>query len=286
MDNGTFIEVPIVDTYLEPFPWEHVDLNHCRRWMGKHWDWSIYASGIYVLLIFSGQAWMKNKTPFRLRRRLFLWNVTLAAFSIVGFLRTFPEILYVLKETGFYRSVCERKDHNSATAFWGWFMTLSKLLELGDTAFVVLRKQPLIFLHWYHHVTVLVYCWVTYEEYDPSLRWFMTMNFFVHGLMYSYYAAKTMQIKLSRHLAMTITTLQLSQMVIGVFINIYSLYMKSTHGNCYDRSYDAMYLALGMYATYFLLFANFFVKAYFIKTKKFLNNNNSTATDIKLLKSN
>jgi len=263
--NRTFVEVPCENHYLEPFEFENLNLSYCRRWMGQNWTLSVYASAIYILLIFTGRHWMKSRSPFSLRRRLFLWNLILALFSIFGFLRTFPEINYVLKTTGFYRTVCERKDHNSATAFWGWFMTLSKLLELGDTAFVVLRKQPLIFLHWYHHITVLVYCWITYEEYDPSLRWFMTMNFFVHGLMYTYYAAKTLQIKMPRNLAMTITTLQLSQMVFGVFINLYSLYMKESRGICFDRSYEAIYLALGMYATYFVLFANFFIRAYFLR---------------------
>jgi elongation of very long chain fatty acids protein 6 len=28
-----------------------------------------------------------------------------------------------------------------------------------DTLFIVLRKKPLIFLHWYHHITVLLFCW-------------------------------------------------------------------------------------------------------------------------------
>ena len=28
-----------------------------------------------------------------------------------------------------------------------------------DTAFIVLRKRKLIFLHWYHHATVLLVCW-------------------------------------------------------------------------------------------------------------------------------
>ena len=106
--NKSYVEVWTTDTYLEPFEWEHVDLNSCRRWMGRHWDLSLYASALYVLLIFMGQSWMKNRRPFSLRRRLLFWNITLAAFSILGFLRTFPEILHVLTHTGFYRSVCER----------------------------------------------------------------------------------------------------------------------------------------------------------------------------------
>lgn len=53
------------------------------------------------------------------------------------------------------RSFIEHK----VSGFWSTMFVLSKVPELGDTLFIVLRKQPLIFLHWYHHATVLVYSW-------------------------------------------------------------------------------------------------------------------------------
>jgi hypothetical protein len=39
---------------------------------------------------------------------------------------------------------------------------ISKVPELIDTLFIVLRKQKLIFLHWFHHATVLIYSWYRY----------------------------------------------------------------------------------------------------------------------------
>jgi elongation of very long chain fatty acids protein 6 len=146
-------------------------------------------------------------------------------------------------------------------------MTWSKIVELGDTAFIVLRKQPLIFLHWYHHITVLVYTWVNYIPYDPPLRYFMTINFCVHGLMYAYYALKAMKIRVPRNWAMMITVLQLSQMVVGVTINVYSLWIKFFVKLDCDRDVESIYTAFAMYASYFILFSHFFYRSYFAKKK-------------------
>jgi len=263
------VEEPILNPpYLTVWDFEKFDLNDWRLWFGSRWTLSVGITLVYLTFIFLGQLYMKNRVAFSLRKLLALWNMSLAIFSILGTLRTGPELVYILgQEKGFHLSVCKRDHHSYATAFWGLLFTLSKAVELGDTAFIVLRKQPLIFLHWYHHITVLGYTWFTYESYDATSRWFMVMNYLVHSLMYSYYSAKSLRLRVPRFISMSITFLQLSQMVVGVVVNVYSLFVKSQGGDCFVQT-KHINLALGMYASYFILFLNFFIRAYLRKTSK------------------
>ena len=139
---------------------------------------------------------------------------------------------------------------------------LSKLPELGDTVFIVLRKQPLIFLHWYHHITVLLYSWFSYTEYTASARWFIVINYFVHSIMYSYYALKAMRYSPPKAISMVITALQLTQMIVGCAINIWAYqYLESGQTECHITRVNIKY-SLTMYFSYFVLFARFFHKAY------------------------
>lgn len=140
---------------------------------------------------------------------------------------------------------------------------LSKLPELGDTIFIVLRKQPLIFLHWYHHITVLMYSWFSYTEYTASARWFVVMNYNVHSLMYTYYALRALRYSPPRFISMVITALQLSQMVVGCAINIWAhgFLQQAGHAAC-NISPTNIKLSIAMYASYFILFARFFYKTY------------------------
>jgi hypothetical protein len=64
-------------------------------------------------------------------------------------LATTPTTLEYICQPGEY-------DYGSgAVILWMSFFTVSKIFELWDTFFIVVRKRPLILLHWYHHVTVL-----------------------------------------------------------------------------------------------------------------------------------
>ena len=92
----------------------------------------------------------------------------------------------------------------------------SKVPELVDTVFLVLAKKPVIFLHWYHHFTVLLYCWTAYVGRSSAGLYFVAMNFGVHSLMYFYFFLMTWYRKL--WWAPIVTVLQISQMFVGIFI--------------------------------------------------------------------
>lgn len=68
---------------------------------------------------------------------------------------------------------------------------MSKVMEFGDTFFIVFRKSPLPFLHWYHHVSVCIFAWYALTTEPSALStWFAGMNFAVHTVMYTYYACR------------------------------------------------------------------------------------------------
>lgn len=243
----------------------HFTHQKTRVWMQNNWTYVFWYSGVYIFVIFVGQQFMANRPRFELRGLLALWNTMLAMFSIMGAFRTAPELIHVLKNYGLFHSVCVPSyiEHDRVCGFWTWVFVLSKLPELGDTIFIVLRKQPLIFLHWYHHITVLMYSWFSYQEYTASARWFVVMNYCVHSLMYTYYALKALKFNPPRFISMVITALQLTQMIVGCAINIwaYDFLQQTGHAAC-NISWTNIKLSIAMYASYFILFARFFHLTY------------------------
>lgn len=59
-------------------------------------------------LCFTGTRLMAGRKPFALAGALAAWNLLLAVFSTVGFLRTAPHLLVFLRRDGFYASVRRR----------------------------------------------------------------------------------------------------------------------------------------------------------------------------------
>ena len=234
------------------------------RWMRENWTSAFLASAVYLAVIFGVKKYMESRSRFELRGPLTLWSGVLAIFSIFGCIRTMPELYHVLNTHGWTHSVCSPSYFYGTTGVWSFLFTLSKAYELGDTLFIVLRKQPLILLHWYHHVTVLIYTWSSYGMLIGPGRWFMAMNFVIHSFMYSYYTLKAMRFRLPIQIGMFITFLQISQMFTGLLIN-YSTYQAKKQGLYCNQTRENMIGSTLMYLSYFMLFIVFFYNSYVSK---------------------
>ncbi|GFS32878.1 elongation of very long chain fatty acids protein 6 [Nephila pilipes] len=238
------------------------DIHLNIQWMNKHYHYVFYYIGLYLLVIFGVQAFMKNRSRFEVRKLLAAWNILLATFSILGMSRTLPELVHVLTKFGFAYSVCNPSYmFEKVTAFWGWMFCYSKIPELFDTLFIVLRKQPLIFLHWYHHITVLLFTWYANIYQVAAGRWYVAMNYFVHSWMYTYFALKSLRIKTPRIFALIITFLQILQMIFGFYITYFS-YVTIHKGEPCNQKTNIAISGLLMYGSYFVLFARFFYYSY------------------------
>ncbi|XP_076361195.1 very long chain fatty acid elongase 6-like isoform X1 [Tachypleus tridentatus] len=239
------------------------DQRENRDWMINNWYQAFYFVGAYMVFVFGGQAYMQSRPRYELRRVLAAWNVFLAAFSIIGTVRTLPEMIHVLREYGLQHSVCNPSfiEQVKVSGFWTWMFTLSKVPELGDTIFIILRKQNLVFLHWYHHITVLLFSWYSYTEHIAPARWYVVMNYIVHSIMYSYFALRALRYNVPRYVAMVITTSQILQMVVGAYVS-YLGYQVKLRGEFCQISEDTAKLAILMYLSYFVLFARLFYNAY------------------------
>lgn len=238
------------------------DIEMCLTYMRDRWHISIYYCAIYLAIIFAGQRWMSTRKPFDLRMALFLWNVGLAAFSIIGTLSVVPNLLDRIFSRGIINSCC-RTDalRDPHLAVWALLFAFSKVFELGDTVFIVLRKSPLSFLHWYHHITVFVYTWYGLAYGSAIGHWFSSMNFTVHSVMYTYYATKALGWHVPKRVALLITVMQISQMFGGLIVILTAWYSKH-HGMPCEIYHGVVYVGLGIYASYAVLFIRFFLERY------------------------
>ena len=144
------------------------------------------------------------------------------------------------------------------------FVSFPPPRELFDTFFIVIHKKPLIFLHWYHHITVLLYCWHSYVTTSPPGIFFVVMNYSVHASMYFYYFLMAVRLRPKWFNPMFITAFQISQMIVGVAVTLVAFYyyMKKDDRSCkIERENNTA--AFVMYGSYLFLFMQFFVGRYF-----------------------
>jgi len=223
---------------------------------------------IYFGVVFSLPGVLSEHPPFKLRGAFALWNLLLAVFSIVGMTRTLPHLARALYTDGFTASTCKDPEQwylDGPVGLWVGLFIFSKIPELGDTVFLVLQKKRVIFLHWFHHVTVMLYCWHAYHNRVATGLWFTAMNLTVHSIMYTYYFLMAAKLHhLATPFAPLITTIQILQMAVGSYVTWHSavVYYREGPGACAVNPANFK-LGLAMYGCYFWLFCLLFHNKYF-----------------------
>ena len=251
-------------------------------------NFALWTVGAYVLMIMwhdqrsveskaTAQKWAAMPSS-GMGTILVAWNFFLCALSLlmlVGNVRAASNI--VVKNGGELSSLLCDGDSTwlpvpgkGIDMAWQLMFAWSKFPELFDTVLLVVRGRDVIFLHWYHHITVLLYCWFSMRIDNPAI-FFGTMNAFVHSIMYYYYARMAQGVRPA--FGQILTSLQLSQMVVGSCCAVYSIYLNRTDpegcpgstkmaadgGLLRDRMAAA---SVVMYGSYMVLFLRFFIKKY------------------------
>jgi len=234
--------------------WERINPNWrlAHRYMAEHLEIPVAFCVLYLAVIFGGRWYMKSREAYDLKILLGFWNVLLALFSITGAIYVLPPIFMNVLNKGITADMCDLTSEHANP--WVFYFCLSKIPELLDTVFIVLRKRPLIFLHYYHHVATLWYCWDAWGVQVQNGGWFAGMNLVVHSVMYSYYAACAFGAEFSKTTRLSITTLQILQMVAGTAIVLHNMF------TCFDYKFNT-YFALVMYISYMILFVKLFAES-------------------------
>merc|ERR1712070_219763 len=224
----------------------------------------------YGIMIYSVPLIMKNMSGFKWKYQMALWNASLSLFSFMGAAKTVPHLLHNLYRLSFDDNVCRNAAEtygHGACGFWVMLFIFSKVPELIDTVFIVFRKANLNFLHWYHHMTVLAFCWHAFATESSTGIFFVAMNYTVHAIMYCYFCMTGLKLVPSWFPKSIITVAQISQMVVGTYI-CYTSYKKLNSGESCAVKEENVIAGILMYGSYLYLFTEFFVKTFIFKSKK------------------
>lgn len=240
-------------------PWIH--------YLREHTEIPVFAVCVYFAIVFYLPQHLRHRAAFRLRAPFAAWNLVLAVFSLLGAARTVPHLARAVQRDGFRSTVCRDPREwylDGAVGMWVALFIVSKLPELLDTVFLVLQKKNVIFLHWFHHVTVMLYCWHAFANCVASGLWFVCMNLVVHSAMYSYYFLMAVRLyRVATPFAPLITAMQILQMAAGSLVTAVSAVEYYAGGPDACAVHPANFkLGLAMYACYMVLFGLLFYTKY------------------------
>ncbi|XP_075979155.1 very long chain fatty acid elongase 4-like isoform X2 [Anticarsia gemmatalis] len=148
----------------------------------------VVTSYLYFVLKW-GPNYMKSREPYNLRN----WLVGYNALQVIVTFVTFVVGSSMLWKQGLWPTTChvDRDMEKRLRLVDGsHYYFLTKVVELVDTVFFVLRKKQrqVSFLHVYHHTIMVMATWlITKYARNDTVLFLGVINSLVHVIMYAYY---------------------------------------------------------------------------------------------------
>ncbi|XP_051234026.1 ELOVL fatty acid elongase 8b [Dicentrarchus labrax] len=222
---------------------------------------------LYLCVVWAGPRLMKDRQPVDLKVILIIYNFAMVGLSAY----MFYEFL-VTSWLSNYSYLCQPVDYSSSPlairmAKVCWWFFFSKVIELSDTIFFILRKKSnqLTFLHVYHHATMILNWWAGVKYVAGGQSFFIgLLNTFVHTVMYSYYGLAAIGPHMQKYLwwKRYLTSLQLVQFVLFILYTGQKLLVEC------DFPTSMNILVFCYCITLIILFSNFYYQSYLNKKKQ------------------
>lgn len=229
---------------------------------------TLFTCLLYVFIVkVAGPHYMKNRKPIKLRNILVAYNAFQVIFS--------AWIFYELGMGGWFKDYsyrCQPVDYSNnpqaiRMVHAAWWYYISKFTEFFDTFFFILRCkfEHVSTLHVIHHGCMPMSVWFG-VKFTPGghSTFFGLLNSFVHIVMYLYYMLAAMGPQYQRYIwwKKYLTNLQMVQFVL-IFSHAFQLCFTECE---YPRAF--MWWIGGHAVMFFALFSDFYIKAYFKKSKQ------------------
>jgi len=229
---------------------------------------------LYVVVIFGGRELMRNRQPYKLNTLFMAHNFILTAISGALLVLFTEQLIPSLWKSGLYENICGASGWTRPLVVLYYLNYLAKYVELIDTVFLMIKKKPLTFLHCYHHPATALLCYTQLVGHT-SVSWVpITLNLFVHVVMYWYYFQSARGIRVSWK--EWITRLQIAQFVIDLgFVYFASWdYFTSTYapslphvGTCAGEPFAAVAGDM-ILSSYLVLFISFYIATYNMSNRR------------------
>ncbi|XP_061390104.1 elongation of very long chain fatty acids protein 7-like [Musca vetustissima] len=258
-------------TYMRDFNERYVTLSKgvdetIDRWFLMSSPGPVFSIvAVYLLFVLKiGPTFMKNRKPYQLKNIMIVYNAFQVCYSI-WMCRTSIREGRIAETLMSKKCEIHRTREQSLALYSGaWFYFFSKIIDLLDTVFFVLRKKQnqVTFLHVYHHTITALFSWM-YLKYAPGEQGVVIgiLNSGVHIVMYFYYMVAAMGPQYQKYLwwKKYMTSIQLIQFVL-IMAYMVTIALKGCN---MPKSLTFFFIANTMIFLY--LFGNFYKRTY--KTK-------------------